>query len=90
MITEAVVRIFLGLAQLVLGLAPNLEAPDLTGPMGVIAPIWASFGWANHYLPVDLLVGFIGIRLAAVAISHVINATVWLLSKAHVLGGGSS
>lgn len=90
MITEAVVRVFLGLAQQVLSLGPNLAAPDLSGPMAAIAPLWAGFGWANHYLPVDLAIGFLGIRLGALLVSHVVNATVWLLSKAHVLGGGSS
>ncbi len=89
MITEAVIRGFLSLLSAVFSIGPDLDPPDFSGPMGLLAPFWQAFGWANHYLPVDVAIICIGIRLLAQAATHLVTFAVWTLSKVHILGGGS-
>lgn len=92
MIVEAIVRFFVNMASWVIDLFPNLTAPSMTGFADSVTDvrIWQWAAWANHYLPLDVAVVLLGVRLAWWGALQVFEAVVWLGSKMHILGGGSN
>ena len=89
MITQAVIGWFFQGLNWALGLLPTWSLPSLTGWTSYIGDtrIWQWAAWANWYVPLDLAVAFLAVRLAAWTGMWTFEAVVWLLTKAHVLGG---
>jgi hypothetical protein len=80
----------LGVAVWTLGLLPSWTVDTSSASAAVQS--WDGFGffgWADHYLPVSEAVVLIGVRLTLWAAMHAVEGTLWLLTKAHVLGGSS-
>jgi len=89
-IVTSFLRVVLGLAVSVLGLLPSWSVDTSSAQAAVQA--WDGFGllgWADHYLPVTEASVLLGVRLTLWAGMHVFELVVWLLTKAHVLGGSS-
>lgn len=91
MITDAILSFFLGIARGVLGLLPDIQPPDLVGMVDGIAPLFAPatgyLGWLNKYLPIDQAALALGVVLGSWLVLYGIRLVVWVLTKAHVLGG---
>jgi hypothetical protein len=93
MITDAILAVIRTVVSFVVGLFPPWPGFDLATPIAgiftAIAPHLWFFAWADEYIPLTeallMLAALVAIWLGA----HVVTLTIWLLSKLHVLGGGS-
>lgn len=94
MIVEFFVGLFFGIIEFLLGLLPPWTPFDLTGVAGPIASgagvFFGLVNWADQYAPVKMLLSCITLFITLWAAAHVYRATIWVLSKLHILGGGSS
>lgn len=86
-LAEAVLGAFFGLAAGIMELAPDIAAPDISGMVGGLSTFWEYFGWANNFVPLDQLVVIIGLVVTFYVALLVVRLSIWLLVKAHVLGG---
>jgi hypothetical protein len=89
MITDAILGFFESIVTSILGLLPDIEAPDLAGMVESIHGFFAYFGWANQYVPLDQIVVMLGIGLGSWFAMYLIRFALWALTKAHILGGSS-
>ncbi len=92
MIVNAVFSWFVGILTWLVGLIPSASAlglPDLSSYGAAIgdSTVWQWWGWANHFLPLDLALTLLGARLAVWLAMYGFEVVSWLLTKAHVLGG---
>ena len=90
MIVLAVFRLMGAVAFGLLGLLPSFgfDASSATAAVNGWT-FFGYFGWVNHYMPLDLGLVLLGVRLTLWGAMHAVEAVVWLLTKAHVLGGSS-
>lgn len=92
MIVEAIVNVFAAIVSGLLGLLPAWSLPDVSGMVDSISggQLFHYAGWINQYVPLaealTLIAAWMVVRVGVFAFQSI----VWLLSKAHVLGGGSS
>lgn len=89
MIWDVLMAILWPVARWAVELFPSFDPPDLTQWAGSLSPLFQWFGWANRYLLLDLLITLGLIRLTLVPAAAVARAIVYMLTKVHVLGGGS-
>jgi fermentation-respiration switch protein FrsA (DUF1100 family) len=87
MITDAIFAFFATIASFVVGLLPSMNPPDISSHLSALGPVLTWFGWANQYVPLDQVVIVLGIALGAWVTLNVFNGVVWVLTKAHILGG---
>jgi hypothetical protein len=87
LITDAVLSFFSGLVTVVLSWLPNPAPPDFSSFTGALHTAFQYFGWANSYIPLDVILGLVGVLLTVWSAMTVFRASVWVLTKAHVLGG---
>lgn len=90
-IVEALFGLFEDAVQAALGLLPEINPPDLSGMVealgGLFAPGTGYLGWLNRYMPVDQVPAALGVVLGSWAVLYLVRFAVWVLTKAHVLGG---
>jgi hypothetical protein len=89
MILDAIFSLLRKVLEGIFWLVPDVARPDLSGPAGKLAPLFALYGWANHYVPVDAALIMLAILLASWTVMHAVTFAIWALSKLHILGGGS-
>lgn len=89
MITEAVLRFFGRLVLTVLSVLPDPAPPALAGMVGAVSPVWDGLAWLNNFVPLGDAVLYLGVYLTVVVVSYGLDVAVWVLTKAHVLGGSS-
>lgn len=89
MITEAVLRFLGTIVMGVLSVLPDPVPPGLVGMVSAISPLWEGLGWLNHYLPLGDAVLWLGVFLVVHLVIYGMDVGVWILTKAHVLGGSS-
>lgn len=89
MITDLLFGWFFSAVTWVLDLAPNITIPDVSSWVASFAVIWERLAWANNFVPVTQLVICIGLVVTFYVVLGSIRFVVWVLSKVHVLGGGS-
>lgn len=87
MIVDAIFSLFESALNAVVGLLPTVEAPDLSGWVSGLGPVWATAGWLNKYVPLDQAALILGVLAAAWLISYGARVIIWGLTKLHVLGG---
>lgn len=87
MIVDALFSIFNSVVNTVLGWLPDIAPPDVSGAIESMAPVWAFLGWANKYVPLVEAGAMIGLVAAVYMVMYLIRFTVWVLTKAHILGG---
>lgn len=89
MILDALFAIFRAAVEWVLGLFPAWSPPDISGYVSAAGPVFDALGWANHYLPIDLAFVLVPVGAGLYVSIVVFRFSVWVLTKAHVLGGSS-
>jgi len=89
MILDALFSLFRSAVETVLGWLPVLSPPVLTGMVASMAPLWGYLAWANKYVPLIEAAGLIGVLGLAYVGIFVFKFSVWVLTKAHLLGGSS-
>lgn len=87
MITEAVLGFFRTIVQGILDALPDWDPPDLTGALDAVAPLFSSLAWANKYVPLVECGALFGLFVVFKVGLYVTNFVVWVLTKAHILGG---
>ncbi len=72
-----------------LTLLPEWTPVDLSAPIAAIEglPIGQWVGWVNNYLPVTQGAAALGLILVVSNATWLTNWVIWLLTKAHILGG---
>lgn len=90
MIVDAILSALVSAVEWVLGLLPSFSPPDLSAFTSAVSDfrITQYISWANHFLPITLVGTLIVLRLTVWGASYAFEGVVWLLVKAHVLGGG--
>lgn len=87
MIIKALISLFMVPFKAALSLMPTIEPPDVSALVVDIAPVWQYAGWANNYVPMAEAAQLFGVLLTAFAAVMVVRGVLWVLTKAHVLGG---
>lgn len=87
MIVDAIFSLFESALNAVLGLIPEVAAPDLSGWVAGLAPIWEKAAWLNKYVPLDQAALILGVLAVAWLASYAVRVVLWGLTKLHVLGG---
>lgn len=87
MIVEAIWDLLRSAVETVIGWLPDIAPPDLSGMVDAVAPLWGYFGWANKYVPLVEVAAMLALLVAAYAVMFTFKLTVWVLTKAHILGG---
>lgn len=87
MIVDALLSFFQSIIDGIVGLIPEIEPPDLSGMVAAMAPVFEAVGWLNKYVPVDQAVIALGLMVTWWAVLYAIKFGIWVLTKAHVLGG---
>jgi len=72
-------------------LLPDMGLPGFSATQEVIGDsrVWTYWGWANHYLPVDLALLLFTARMVVWAVLHGLDALDWIVTKLHIFGGSS-
>lgn len=73
----------------VLALLPDIAPPDVAGLVAAMAPVWQFGGWANNFVPLQEAVTLLGVMMTAFVAISAVRATLWVLTKLHILGGSS-
>jgi hypothetical protein len=89
MITKLLLTIILAPFRAALALLPAIDPPDVAGLVSAMAPVFQLGGWANNFVPLSEAVTLLGVMMTAFAAITVVRATLWVLTKAHILGGSS-
>jgi hypothetical protein len=89
MITKLLLSIILLPFRAALELLPAIDPPDVSGLVASMAPVFQLGGWANNFVPLSEAVTLLGVMMTAFAAITVVRATLWVLTKAHILGGSS-
>lgn len=87
MIVEAVITLVLLPFRAALALLPVIEPPDVDGLVATAAPVWQLGGWVNNFVPLAEAVTLLGVMLTAFVAITTVRAVLWVLTKAHILGG---
>jgi hypothetical protein len=87
MITKAILALIVIPFKAALSLLPTVSAPDVSGMVSAMAPVWQFAGWVNNYLPLAEAAVVLGILLTAFQAIVVVRAVLWVLAKLHILGG---
>ncbi len=87
MITKALIAIITAPFKAALSLLPEISPPDVDGLVGSMAPVWQFFGWADNFLPLSDAVVIFGLLVVAFNAVFAIRGVLWVLTKAHILGG---
>jgi hypothetical protein len=88
-IGNAVFGWFLSMATAFLNLIPVPAAPDMSGMLSAFSTVWADVAWLNNYLPCSEALAYAAVLIAAWLATHAYRASLWLATKAHILGGAS-
>ncbi len=74
-----------------LSLIPDMSLPDMGEVNAAISDsrLWSYWAWGNHFVPLDLLLGLLTLRLAVWVGLAVVDVVNWALTKLHVAGGSS-
>jgi hypothetical protein len=93
-ILNAIAQAFVGMVTWILGLIPSASAvglPDFSAYGAAIGDsrIWQWFGWANHFVPLDLVMLLLGVRLALWLVMYGVELVVWVIGKIPIIGNGS-
>jgi hypothetical protein len=91
-ILYSILHLFVGPVSWLLGQFPSASSvglPDFSSYGAAIGDwrIWQYFGWANHFLPLDLAAALFGVRLLIWAALYGIEFLSWLGTKLHLFGG---
>jgi hypothetical protein len=86
-LVHVVMAALIAVAAGITSLAPDISLPDLSSMVSGIDGFWNLFGWANNFLPVDQLVLIIGLVVTWYVVLLGVRVLLYLLTKAHVLGG---
>ncbi len=91
MIIAKLYGLFVTLLEGLLGLIPDMSLPSMDEVNAAIADsrLWAYWGWGNHYLPLDLVLALLTLRLTVWVGLAVVDLTNWSLTKLHIAGGSS-
>ncbi len=89
MITKAIVALVVAPFRAALSLLPTIDPPDVSGLISAMAPVFQLGGWVNNFVPLSEAVTLLGVMMTAFAAITVVRATLWVLTKAHILGGSS-
>lgn len=87
LIIKALIALFMIPFKAALSLMPTIDPPDVSALVGEIAPVWQYAGWINNYLPLAEAAQLFGVLLTAFAAVMLVRGVLWVLTKAHVLGG---
>lgn len=90
MIVKLLVQVLVTLVEALLSLLPDIPVPDIASQVASLEALWEWMAWANVYFPLDQCFIMAGVLLTGWAAMHVVHLAVWLGSKVHVFGGGSS
>lgn len=92
MIIEAIVSVFLTLLSW--APLPEWESLDIDGSVdtvfAAIGPYLGLVGWINNYFPLAELLGLAALLSGLWVAAHLYHGAIWVLSKLHIAGGGSS
>lgn len=70
------------------GVMPVIPAvPDTSSYQSAAASVFQWAGWANWYVPVDQAVVAFGLVITLWVALYGFRFVVWMLTKAHILGG---
>ncbi len=89
MITKLLISIIVAPFRAALSLLPVIEPPDVAGLVSAMSPAFQLGGWANNFVPLSEAVTLLGVMMTAFAALTIVRATLWVLTKAHILGGSS-
>ncbi len=89
MITEALLGLIMFPFRAALALLPVVDPPDIDGLVSGAAPLWQFGGWLNNFVPLAECVSLLGVLLVAFAAVTAVRAVLYVLTKAHILGGAS-
>lgn len=91
MIVQGLFSLFGSVLHWFLGLLPGFGLPGTSTVNDVVADsrVWQYWGWANHFLPLTLIMSLLAARLALWAALHALDALDWVLTKVHIFGGSS-
>lgn len=78
-----------GAVTFVLDLLPSMDPPDFTAGLSSLSSVFSYLGWANQYTPVAEALVLLEALIAVFLGLYLFRAVVWVLTKAHVLGGSS-
>lgn len=87
LILDAIFSLFQSFVDGLTGLLPDVEPPDLQGYVASLSPVWGAAGWLNKYVPLDHAAVALGLLVLMWFVLYGFRVGVWLLTKAHVLGG---
>lgn len=87
MITEAILEFFRTVVQWVIDLMPDWGPPDLVGLLDSMTVMFGYLAWANKYAPLAEVGAIVAALMLYKVTLYVIDFAVWVLTKAHVLGG---
>lgn len=96
MIVDAIIRFFHGILRWADQFLPNWDPLNLQPTINAIFDVSDQLripdyvAWLNHYLPATEAFLMLGVLLATWLAAHVWHAAIWLLSKLHIAGGGST
>lgn len=87
MILDALFSLIETVVNGVLGLLPSVPAPDMSGWVSGLAPIWTHAAWLNKYVPLDQAAIMLGVLVGAWVVLYTVRFTIWCLTKVYALGG---
>jgi hypothetical protein len=90
MITQAILDFFAAMLGQVLDLLPTLDPPDLSAAGDSIGAFLTPAAWLDQYLPLHECLGFIALLVVAYGLSFAFSGLLWVLTKAHILGGSDA
>lgn len=88
MIVDAFISLVGGFLASALSLVPVPSAPSYGS--GPFAGFFQWVAWLNGYLPISEAAGLVVVLAGLWAAWHVWRALLWVLTKAHVLGGSDA
>ncbi len=89
MIIEGIVRVVMWPFRAALELLPVISPPDVSGMVASTSGIWQYAGYVNNFVPASEAVTLLGILMTAFVAITAVRAVLWVLTKAHILGGSS-
>lgn len=86
MILDAIFSLIEAVVSGVLGLLPDVTAPDLSGWVAGLSGIWEHAAWLNKYVPLDQAALMLGVIVSTFVIAYGARFVIWGLEKLRALG----
>jgi hypothetical protein len=74
----ALINAMIAAVALPLSALPDIAPPGLATMAAGLSGLWAHFGWANKYVPLDQIVIMIGIAVGSWFALYLIRFAVWV------------